>query len=359
MSKFAFFCDSLARGGAERVTIALSQFICDQGEECVVVTGRKLAQEYSVGKHIKRINLSDGNIPRYRFIPKLRKVFIHEDIETVIAMGAADSLAVIIACIGLKTKVIVSERNDPNQVRGKRFIKIISQFMMRFADGFVFQTKDAKEYYKKITGGRGVVIPNPILADNLESYSMCSQTDGNIVAVGRLTEQKNHKLLIRAFYLISSKYPACNMYIYGEGALRKELEQYIRSLHLENRVYLPGNQKNIFDKISMASVFVMSSDYEGMPNALIEAMALGLICISTDCPIGGPRELITNGKNGFLVEVGNEVEIANMIDFVLSNLDKMDELRKQATIIKKSLNINIIGKKWLDYIQDVSQRKSK
>ena len=130
------------------------------------------------------------------------------------------------------------------------------------------------------------------------------------------------------------------------------------SLHLENRVYLPGNQKNIFDKISTASVFVMSSDYEGMPNALIEAMALGLVCISTDCPIGGPRDLITNGKNGFLVEVGNELEITNMIDFALSNLDKMDQIRKQATSIKKSLNINIIGKKWLDYIQCISQRKS-
>ena len=146
--------------------------------------------------------------------------------------------------------------------------------------------------------------------------------------------------------------------LFRSGPLRKELEQYIRSLHLENRVYLPGNQKNIFDKISTASVFVMSSDYEGMPNALIEAMALGLVCISTDCPIGGPRDLITNGKNGFLVEVGNELEITNMIDFALSNLDKMDQIRKQATSIKKSLNINIIGKKWLDYIQCISQRKS-
>ena len=220
---------------------------------------------------------------------------------------------------------------------------------MKYADWFVFQTEEAKKFYDKSLNGCGIVIPNPLIIDNMPA-PYTGVREKRIVTVGRLKPQKNQKLLIEAFALIYQNYPDFTLEIYGDGVLNQELQNIIDRKKLSNIVFLRGNVDDVFQKIIKASIFVMSSDYEGMPNALIEAMALGLPCISTDCPCGGPRYLIKSGVNGLLCNV-NDVESLKMA--FISMLDvpqKAKEMGIKAINVRYLLDANKIGDDWYNYM---------
>ena len=195
---------------------------------------------------------------------------------------------------GSKAKIIVSERNDPRNFQGKTITKLVSRYLMSKADGFVFQTNDACDFYKKYKD-RSVVIPNPVadvpvILERLPN----EQRDKVIVTAGRLVPQKNHEMLIKAFGKIAYRFPEYKLIIYGEGELKEKLQLLSRDLSMGDRVVFPGSVNDLHEKIKNAELFVLSSDFEGMPNALMEAMAMGITCISTDY-CGGPRD-IESGK---------------------------------------------------------------
>ena len=172
---------------------------------------------------------------------------------------------------------------------------------------------------------------------------------------GRLVEQKNYSLLIKAVSLVREKYPEVRCYIYGDGALKQELKQQIFQLGLENNVFLPGNKKDVNKWVSKSSIFVMSSNYEGLSNALIEAMMQGKACISTDYP--GANELIDNGKNGIIVPIGNYKELANSIITLFENKDIRQKLGKEAMVDSiKFKKENVIGQ-WKCVISKIIKRK--
>ena len=178
-----------------------------------------------------------------------------------------------------------------------------------------------------------------------------------IVSAGRLAPQKNQKMLITAFSKIANQYPDYNLTIYGEGALRQFLEQQISDLGLQERVFLPGNITDLHTQIKTSAFFVMSSDFEGMPNALIEAMALGLPCISTDCPCGGPKTLIREKENGLLIEVGDSDALADAMATLIENQSLAFEMGQNAVAIRDRLSMEMIGKEWVAYFTDVFQSK--
>ena len=161
--------------------------------------------------------------------------------------------------------------------------------------------------------------------------------------------QKNQKMLIEAFSKIHSNYPEYQLVIYGEGKLRHQLQEQIDLLGLQERISLPGSRSDVLEQIKDASLFVLPSDFEGMPNVLIEAMALGLPCISTDCPCGGPRELIQNGVNGILISVGDVEALACEMSKVLDDSEMSALLGKNAVQIREKLNMEKIGKEWLTF----------
>ena len=179
-----------------------------------------------------------------------------------------------------------------------------------------------------------------------------------IVTVGRLEPQKNQKLLINAFSELAKKFPDYTLVIYGEGSLRKKLEKYIESKGLKDRVFLPGAKNNIQEYIKDASLFVLSSDYEGIPNALIEAMAIGLPCVSTDCSPGGARELITNGENGVIVECRNSNELATAMARLLTDRESAKRMGTNAKKIYTRVDKNLVCNRWLDLIRDCRRRKN-
>src|SRR5699024_245151 len=201
----------------------------------------------------------------------------------------------------------------------------------RFIDGFVFQTEGAKSYFSKTIQNKGIVINNPVFI-KYNDFNLPDKRRKVIVNVGRLHTQKNQTLLINAFKNISNYFPEYKLEIYGEGPLEYKLENQIKALDLTDKVTLKGTTNDLFAEIVDASLFVLSSDYEGMPNALMEAMALGLPCISTNCRPGGASELINDGKNGKITPIGSTEHLSHaMIDVLKHPLDaeKMGKKAKE------------------------------
>ena len=243
---------------------------------------------------------------------------------------------------------IVSIRIDPKIAFGTLKRKI-SLSLYDLADGFVFQTDEMKEWFSKKIQDKSVVIPNPVNKDFL-----CKPYDGErkkvVVNVGRLTEQKNQKMLISAFAEFKKTFPDFKLKIYGEGPLREELQKQIDDLGISEDAKLVGVVSNIKDEIYDASMFVLSSNYEGMSNALMEAMALGMPSISTDCPPGGSRFLIRNNEEGILVKVGDIGELANAMCKIAE--DKKFARAISVTGHKKMLELNPknVNDEWKKFI---------
>lgn len=351
MDKIAIYLNSLSRGGAERVSVILAEYFANRNVECILLTTNTATEEYTVPKKVKRISLNNEKTFLKKIIA-LRKIIKGEKIKKVLIMDTPGCIYAIPATINLNVKKIVSERNDPHNFSGKKIVKIISRLLMRTADGFVFQTLDAQKYYQKLLKNNGVIIYNPLFSKKLPIRDE-RKIEYNIVSVGRLTEQKNQKMLIDAFSKICDRFSEYSLTIFGEGPLREELTNYIKEINLENRIFLPGNKENVTDLIKNASLFVLTSNYEGMPNALIEAMAIGIPCISTDCPCGGPRTLIKHMKNGMLVQLNDVSGLAKMLKYCIENKEVMLKISRESIKIKDELDMNKICKQWYEYIKSI------
>ena len=217
------------------------------------------------------------------------------------------------------------------------------------ADKIVFQTAGAQRFYSKRVQEKSTVILNPVNTNGFPRHDFsCEKSE--IVSVGRLEAQKNRKLLIDAFELIASDFTEYQLTIYGEGSLRKELEDYVKAKGLQERVFLPGNQNNIQEHIKDASLFVLSSDYEGIPNALIEAMAIGLPCVSTDCSPGGARELIEEGISGLITPCSDVRKLSDAMRMMLSNKTYAKACGIEALRIREKTDVKKISEDWLRYI---------
>lgn len=345
-------------GGSQRVAMNLSDWLTNKGIETTIIS---LKRTDKTGYDMQ--NYSFVQIESKRIIHSLKKIIKNKNVDCLISMGVPISVYTVPACFGIKITHIISERNDPSHFSGKKITKHLSRFLMSFCDGFVFQTNQAKEFYKKIVKSKpSVVIYNPLPSTFSSNFltPFSKERKKTIVSVGRLIPQKNHAILIDTFYNLSEDFCEYNLIIFGEGSERNSLETKIRELKLDGRVYLPGESNAVFENIYDSSLFVLSSNYEGLPNSLIEAMALGLPCISTDCPCGGPRELIQNGKNGLLVPVNEPVELEKAVRLLLSDSKKRQMIGNEAAKIKNLLNSDIISSQWFDFIQKVySFRKTK
>lgn len=349
MKKLAIISGSLSRGGAERVSIYLADKLRDFGLETVLVTMRVADKEYPLPEGVTRVCVPNGETYS---IFSLRNTLKKLRPDVVLIMGSSNVTYAMPASMGIGAKIIVSERNSPANFAGRRITKWLSHYLFRFANGYVFQTNEAKDYYKNIIGDKGAVIFNPLFTDGLpEPYYGIREK--RIVTAGRLVDQKNQELLINAYSLLPDSYRDYIVEIYGDGPNKDKLINLIKSKGLEKNIYLKGNVSDIFERICKASCFVMTSNFEGMPNALIEAMAIGLPCISTDCPCGGPRELIQDGVNGMLFNVGNTRELADSLEKVLSDNVLSKALSTNALFIKEKLRADSIVKQWYNYIMTV------
>lgn len=358
--RILFFINSMDKGGAERVLSILANEIVKKND-VLVVTLTNFKNQYTLDNRIKYYSLqkserrSKNKIIKYlSFFPKtiiraikFRNVLKKEKPNIIISFLPQASYLAAFSNIK-KIKLIISDRNDPNIEYKSFYQRFLMNIFYPKADGFVFQTEEAKHFFDKVINfskKNYAIIPNPI---NLQF--VCDRYEGKrenrIVSIGRLEKQKNFELLINAFNTIVKYFPDYTLTIYGDGSLRNELSNKIKSLGLENKIFLPGVVNNIKEEVYKAKLFIMTSNYEGIPNALIEAMSLGLTVISSDCPCGGPRMFIKNNENGLLFEVGNEQELVNKIRKILDNNEFCSNLGKNAQKIAKDLIPEKIVEEW-------------
>ncbi len=250
---------------------------------------------------------------------------------------------------------IISIRNDPKIEYKNKVVYFLMKNLYKDVDCLVLQTNEAKNFFEKIVKDNNKlhVIPNPINEKFDVNTPYVGERDKTIVTVGRLEKQKNQKLLIDAFKIASEKHNDYKLLLYGKGSLQKQLEEHCENNSLEDKVIFKGQVDNVKEEIYKAGMFVLSSDYEGMPNALMEAMALGLPCISTDCPCGGPRTLIQQNENGILVETNNVEQLSNAINMLIENRELSSKIGYSANKIKESYSVNVIAKKWLNVIESM------
>lgn len=352
------FIGSTYGGGAERVCCNLANYLANKGHRVKLLTMAETEKTYELNDNItlttllpiqKRNNLYHRTIGR---INGLIKYLIKEKEENAYIVMLPKTIDLLIKFRGLTdAKIIISERGNPEAYNSK------TQYRMKRCalkcDGYVFQTKDAFEWYKKYVDGKKIaIIPNAINPEFIGNNN-CEIRKKEIIAVGRLSTQKNFELLINAFIAIAADFPLFSLVIYGEGSERERLQYLIDKSGLSERIILAGNVSDMAKHYSEAYAYVLSSNYEGMPNALIEAMASGLPCIATDCPVGGPRYLIQNGQNGVLIPVGSENDLINALKMIMSNEKFARQIGRKAEKIQDELSPSSVYSKWEMYISSI------
>ena len=358
--RLLFYINTIGKGGAERVITQLANRFSEASYDVALVTSFPTDGEYIVGDNVLRISLEEKEVIQSRLmrnatrILKLRQVCKSWKPNVVVSFMQEPNFRTILATLGLPIKTIVSVRNDPEREYAGKIGRIVAKCILPMADGCVFQTEEAKKWFSKKLQSKSVVIMNEVSNTFFEAERCFTH---NIVTVGRLAKQKNQRMLIRAFSKVATKYPERNLLIYGSGDYEEFLRQEISTLCMDKRIFLMGATSDVPEALSHSVIFVLCSDYEGMPNALMEAMAVGVPSISTDCPCGGPRTLIRHGENGLLIPVGGEDALAEALDRFLSDPEFAEKLGKQAKIDAKRYEPQKIFEEWKSFVESVVQEE--
>jgi glycosyltransferase involved in cell wall biosynthesis len=343
-------------GGAEKSMIMIANGLATLGDNITVISLKDNNMVYEIDKRINYIFIPDHNGHKIRrqinrFIDlKVKLKEIKPDLVISFWLQPAIFSAILSKYIGFKS--IYSERGDPTDKEYSGVLGFIREIAFRAIDGFVFQTKGAQQCFSIKTRNRSVVINNPVYI-KYDDYFLPKVRRKKIVNVGRLHKQKNQDVLIQAFMRISDLFPEYTLNIYGDGELKKNFEKQIQEYAFEDRIILEGTTSNLFSEIHDSALFVLSSDYEGMPNALMEAMALGIPSISTDCKPGGARELITDKMNGLLVERNSIEALAVAMQYIIEHPEKAELMAKNAKEISLTHSYETIIKQWYEFLWDI------
>ncbi len=353
-----FINHCLTGGGSEKAMTLIANYFVKQGINTSMVLLNKQKRTYMVDERIHIIECYcpiQGNkwIWHLKRIKTIRDVLKKSKAKIVITFMWDINMNVILANWGLKKKIIASERCDPRH-ETRKLIKFAMNFILPFADFSVFQTEQVRNYYPKRVQKKSCVIPNA-LADDLPPPNR-STIEKTIVAIGRMTEQKNFEMLINVFSDFLRKFSEYYLIIYGDGPLRTKLQKQAQDLGIENKVFFPGYVSNINYRIKNASMYINSSNYEGISNAMLEAMAMGVPSVCTDCPVGGASMTISNEINGLLVPVNNANALLDAMCKIASSSKLSKKLSMASIQIRKTLNINAIGNDWLQIYKTMEEK---
>ena len=381
--KIAYCIDTItAMGGIERVTIAKANALADiiGNQVYIIVTANNGTPVLSINPKINIINLNvnygedfgKNRLQIYQILLKKRKehkqklLTVINDIKPEIIISTNQSEKnfiktlninyhpIIIKEIHFCTNYRLIEAKTPFQKLTARIGHFYDyHWNMKGINQIVLLTNEDRELHWK-NSNKVSVIPNPITSQS--PYPPSTTKEKRVIAAGRLTHQKNFHSLINAWKYVAEKHSDWILEIYGEGGLKTELESLIAKLKLKKHVILKGKTPDIFKVMSNSSIYVLSSIYEGLPLVILEAMSCGLPIISYECPCG-PKDIITDGKNGFLVNVNDEITLANKINYLIEN----EELRKQMSDIAKvtieQYNIKNIIPIWMNLFHKLQKGK--
>ncbi len=350
---------NMGSGGAERSVSALSSHLSKTEDVTVfVVSGDSSFYPFSEKVNVKY--LSQPELPRSKS-PKritavirrafaIRKAVSRENPDVLVGMSHIMSAYAVFCTVFTKCIAIGTERSNPFKFHSGKLITLLRKCTSLLCDGFVCQTKKAASFFPASVQKKCAVIPNAVFNPHVFETEVPAVREKNITALGRMEKYKGFDVLLHAFRLINEKYPEYTLTIFGEGKEMPSLISLSEELGIKNKVIFPGTDENAVEKISKSSVFVLSSRFEGMPNALIEAMASGVPCVSADCDMG-PCELIENGTNGFLVPVDSFEGIADAVIKILGDKQLSDKFSRNSLKIRDSHSISAVCDKWISYFR--------
>ena len=355
--RILFLTHKISIGGASKMLVNLANYLAKTNKyEIHLLTYSDLKIDWELNRDIV---LHDFLLPKGKStyhptqLMRLRKKINEISPDLLISFLVTPNICSVFSSIGTNTKVILSERGDPYEHKKNSKYSILEKFFYNFAHGIVFQTDGAKKFYNKRIQAKSIIIPNPIDVSELPEY-WNKERENVIVNVANFKlVHKRQDLLIDAFSQVQSDFPDTSLVLYGDGEDKAQIIKIIKERKLQDRVFLAGKTKNVLEMIQKAKVFVLSSDSEGLPNALIEAMSLGLPVISTDCSPGGAAYLISNYKNGILVPRGNAKELSTAINFMLSNQEYAKNMGIEALKISSKLQPDHIYATWEKFIHRV------
>jgi len=350
---------NLAAGGAERVIVQLLNEWCKQNIQCSLILLNKEDQFYKVNKCVNVLEI--GSVSQNRYMDKMkryqavRRMVKQLSPDIVLSMPEEIGIFVIVAMLGTRIPVVVSERNNPWVMPNKKITRLLRRMAYPFAKGLIFQTEQAASFFPQKQQKKGIVLPNPLDCSRLPEV-FDGERKKVVVGAGRLDSQKNFPLLIRAFAKFYETHPEYQLVIYGEGGKRQELEALATSLLPCYAWSMPGRVENLPCHIAFCEIFVLSSDYEGVPNVLIEAMAVGTPCVSTDCAPGGAAALIDDSINGLLMPIGDEASLVAGMCYMADHPDKAKQMGQKATEIRKKLDAKKVTADWLAYLTKCAKK---
>ena len=348
--RFVIFTGALTQGGAERVISILSRRMIGEGFSVEILILRDKEIFYEFDPRVK-ITVAEQETKSKNLLKNLffiRKYF-KKNADVILSFLAPFNMAALLTHAWQKSKIVVADRNDPRHIPSNPVIRKLRDFLYRFADGVVLQTTQNKAYFGRCVQKKSVVIGNPVDLREKKKIGLIAEKRHEIVTAGRLMPQKNQAMLIEAFAAIAADHPEHTLILYGEGPEREKLEALAKERGVADRVLLPGAVKNLAERIAGSELFVLSSDYEGMANALIEAMCVGLPCISTE--VSGAGDLIEPGKNGELIPVGDTEGLIRAMRKLLADKELANRYAQNATAVNEKLAVEKIMGEWLGYLE--------
>ena len=352
-----FVMPTLDGGGAERVVSIISNYLVEKDFEVSIYLLRSKSIAYELNPNIEiktMIPKSDnGIIKKIQTIKSLKKLMRDNSQAVFISFMTNENIYLTLSALGLSAKVVVSERNDPYKtIHGKlkRFL-INSLYGIKQCRQIVFQTTGAMGYYDGKVQKKGIIIPNPIKSDLPESFTGVRSKE--IVSFARLEPQKNYPMLIDAFEMFSREHEDYTLGIYGQGEQEKQLKLMVKEKGIDNKVTFYGFCADVHNRIRNAAMFVLASDYEGLSNSMLEALAIGLPCVCTDCSPGGAKMFIKNGENGFLVPTRNPVKMYEAMNQIVSDKRLEEKISANASKIRTQLSVDSVCKMWADLIHNL------
>jgi len=301
-------------------------------------------------------NLVAGLLKNLRRICLLRKAILKSTPDCIISFVYSTNVLILLATRFLNVPVIISERNHPVYGKENRLIwHLLRRMLYPMADHLILQTEEIKDWFKDYNKSLHI-IRNPVIVtrENIEAVPEITLPSGKlIVAVGQLIEQKGFDLLLQVFARIHKSHQDWKLIILGTGQLLDELKQISIRLGIDKPVYIPGRVKNPFSIFSRCDLFVLSSRYEGFPNALLEAMACGLPVISYDCP-SGPGEMIKDNVNGLLVSHKDLDALEDAINRLINDANLRASLGREAMKVLDRFSLEKVMDQWSNLLPEYS-----
>lgn len=345
---------SFGNDGAERILSMLANEWAQLGIHVIAVQTNKYVnkERYPLSPEIEQIDIPHPHSFRpVRVLSdnsKLKSLFKEHPNAVGVAFLSGSMMKLGFLSLFVNNRIILSERNDPRQNPAKKWLRDTRDWALHRADLCVFQTEYVKRLFPAAVQNKSVVIPNPISADIPAPH--VGDRRKTIVAVGRLEPQKNLPLLIHAFARFHEDHPDYKLEIYGEGNDRSELELLVAKLGLNGCASLPGFSTDIYHKMNDAAMYVSSSDFEGISNSMLEALAMGVPTVVTDCPVGGAAESIEDGVSGLLTPVGDEDALYRAMKRIIEEDGLAERLSSEAFKIRERLPLEKIAVQWVDAI---------